>query len=386
MSDDRKKLMALGQAAVKKAFRGQPTGLAKTEYEFPSVFASTGSLSLDRLFAGRNPGGAPIGPRFGRVIHLAGEWSTAKSLVLDHMFKDVIVRLKGLAKRTETEGSADPHFANAIGLPLDMLSVDRPDSFEKAFDMFIEWHEAIRKEDEEIPIIWGFDSIATTEADKAANQGLSESGGWHFGGGKAEALGAGLSKIVKLCSRYPTTLVLINQTRDNVGQMFGPKKRTPGGMAPHFYASLEIWLSGAPRPGSGFVRSDRGDVVLQKETIKRLGLYDLDKTAVIGRYIRAKCTKTKMSTTLDTTADFYVDFTKGVHKWEGLIERLVFEGRVKPDEKMFAFEMDGKEYESRKALLNYIASNPDVLAEGQTVEDLKDTDETTEVKGKEAEE
>lgn len=369
---DRKRLLALGQTAVKKAFRGQPTGLAKSEYEFPSVFASTGSLSLDRLFAGRNPGGAPIGKRFGRVIHLAGEWSTAKSLVLDHMFKDVVVNLGGLAKRTETEGSADPHFANAIGLPLDLLSVDRPDSFEKAFDMFIEWHDAIRKEDEEIPIIWGFDSIATTEADKAANQGLSESGGWHFGGGKAEALGAGLSKIVKLCSRYPTTLVLINQTRDNVGQMFGPKKRTPGGHAPHFYASLEIWLSGAPRPGGGFIRSTVPQPELTKETIKRLGLYDLEKTAVVGRYIRAKCTKTKMSTTLETTADFYVDFRKGVHKWEGLIERLVFEGRVKPNENMTEFEMGGKAYENRKALINFLNRNPDVLAEGQRDEDLPD--------------
>lgn len=385
MADNRKKLMALGQAVVKKSFRGQPTGLAQDEYEFPTVFASTGALSLDRLFAGRNPGGAPIGERYGRIVHLAGEWSTAKSLVLDHMFKDVIVRLGGIAKRTETEGSADPHFANAIGLPLNLLSVDKPDSFEKAFDMFIEWHEAIRKEDEEIPIIWGFDSIATTQADKSANQGMSESGGWHFGGGKAEALGVGLSKVALICSRYPTTLVLINQTRDNVGQMFGPKKRTPGGHAPHFYATQEIWLAGAPRAGGGFVRAAHDEIVLQKETIKRLGLYDLDKTPVVGRYIRARCSKTKMSTTLETTADFYVDFNRGMHKWEGLIERLVFERLVKTNEKMSEFEAWGQEFGSRRDLLNYINQNMDVLAEGQIKEDIS-TDTTAPIEGKETEE
>lgn len=372
-TDDRKKLMGLAQAAVRKSFRGSITDVASKALEFPSVFASAGSLALDRLCAGRNPGGIPIGKRYGRIIHIAGEWSTAKSLILDHMFKDVIVRLKGLAKCTETEGSRDPHFANAIGLPLDLLSIDRPDSFEQGFDMFEEWHETIREEDEEIPIIWGFDSLDSTEARKSSEQGLSESGGWHYGGGRAEVLGAGLRRMARLTSRYPTTFVMLNQTRDNVGVMFGPKKRTPGGNPPHFYASLELMLSGSSRPGGGFVRSDIEMPKLTKETIKRLGLYDLAKTAVVGRYIKAKCTKTKMSTTLDTTAEFYVNFRKGVHLWEGLTERLVAEGRVIPNDTMTSFDLAGKSYDTKKDLINFIAKNPEILAEGQVEEDL-DTD------------
>jgi len=370
LTDERLKLIRSAAAAVKKAHKGSISDVASQALEFPSVFASTGSLSLDRLIAGFNPGGVPIGKRYGRIVHIAGEWSTAKSLILDHMFQDVLVRLKGLAKRTETEGSADPHFAKAIGLPLDLLSIDRPDSFEQAYDMFETWHDDVRKQDEEIPVIWGFDSLDSTEANKSADQALGDSGGWHYGGGRAEVLGAILRKMAKICSRYPTTLVMINQTRDNVGVMFGPKKRTPGGNPPHFYASMELMLSGSPRPGRGFVRDESVEMPkLTAETQKRLGLYKLDETtAVVGRYIRAKVTKTKMSTTFDTSADFYVDFRRGVHKWEGLLERMVAEGKVRTDREMSEFEMDGKKFKGKKEWLNHVAQHPELLAlaEGET--------------------
>lgn len=362
MGDDRRALIRAAQAAVKKAFKGSISDVASQSLEFPGVWASTGALSLDRLCAGFNPGGVPMGPRYGRVIHIAGEWSTGKSLLLDHVFKSVIVDLKGLAVCTETEGSRDPHFAEAIGLPLDLLVIQRPDSFEHAFDLFEEWHATVRKEDEEIPVVWGFDSLDSTEANKSADRGLSESGGWHFGGGRAEVLGAGLRRVAKIVSRYPTTLVMLNQTRDNVGVMFGPKKRTPGGNPPHFYASLELMLTPSPRPGHGYVRSDAAAPKLDQATVKRLGLYNLQDTAVTGRYVRAKCTKTKMGTTFDTTADFFIDFRKGVHRWEGLAERLFAEGLLLANADMSEFEMGDQKFKSKKDWLNYVAQHPEVLA------------------------
>ena len=46
--------------------------------------------------------------------------------------------------------------------------------------------------------------------------------------------------------------------------------------------------------------------------------------------------------TFDTTADFYLDFRKGINPWEGLMERLIFEGILKtsPDG-LSDFEMAG---------------------------------------------
>ena len=374
-SDGREALIKVAAAAVKKAFKGSISDVASRALEFPSVWASTGSLALDRLCSGRNPGGIPIGPRQGRIVHIAGEWSTAKSVLLDQMFKSVIVDLKGLAKCAETEGTRDPHFANAIGLPLDLLVIDRPDTIEQAFDMFESWHSAIRKEDERIPVIYGFDSLDSTEAEKAAKEGLSKGGGWHYGGGRPEALGAALRRMAKICSRYPTTVVLLNQTRDNVGVLFGPKKYTPGGNPPHFYSSLELMLTASPRPGGGYVRSALPVPELSKEAIRRLGLYDLytkdgeasERGTVIGRYIRAKVTKTKVATTLDTTADFYVDFHRGVHLWEGLAERLMFEGILKcardgaTDYELVDAAGELQKFPSKKTLLNWLAGHPEAL-------------------------
>lgn len=386
MGDDRKSLLKDAQAAVKKAFKGSISDVAAKALEFPSVFASSGSLALDRLCSGRNPGGLPIGESQGRIVHIAGEWSTGKSLLLDHWMQDVIVNLKGLAKCSETEGSRDPHFANAIGLPLDLLSIDRPDTIEQMFDMFEEWHDAIRKRDRIIPIIWGIDSLDSTEAEKSAKEGLSKGGGWHYGGGRAEAMGAGLRRMAKTCSRFPTTMVMLNQTRDNVGVMFGPKKRTPLGNPPHFYASLEIMLSGSPRTGSGFVRSAVPVPPLTKEAVGRLGLHSLyakdkdgsekasDKGAVIGRYIRAKITKTKMATTMDSTADFYIDFRRGIHRWEGLAERMMFEGVLKcAPNGMEDYDMPGQllpdgtpaKFATKREWLNYIRDHMEVLSSGQ---------------------
>lgn len=377
---DRADLIKKAGAAVRKAFKGSISDVASRSLEFPSVWASTGSLALDRLCAGRNPGGVPIGLRQGRIVHIAGEWSTGKSLLLDHLFRSVIVDLKGLAKCAETEGSRDPHFAQAIGLPLDLLVIDRPDTIEQAFDMFEEWHGAVRKEDEEIPVIYGFDSLDSTEAEKSAKEGLSKGGGWHYGGGRSEALGAALRRTAKVCARYPTTVVLLNQTRDNVGVMFGAKKTTPGGNPPHFYASLEVMLTPSPRPGGGYVRSALPVPPLSKAAIKRLGLFNLyteggeasDRGAVEGRYVRARVSKTKIGTTLDTTADFYIDFRKGVHLWEGLAERLMFEGRLRcgldgaTDYEMLLdlgaeAQPEPLRFPTKKAWLNWLAQNMEVL-------------------------
>lgn len=314
---------------VRRTYKGVISERASSALELPSVFVSTGSLVLDRLCAGVNPGGFPIGPRLGRVIHMAGEYSTAKTLVLDHVFKGV-QDSGGIGLASETEGTKDPHFAEAIGLDLDLLEVQRPATLEEAIDQGLTFHDEIRRAagGANIPFVWGLDSLDSTETLRTAEKGLSQGGGWHYGGGKSEALAAGLRKIVQRCARYPTTFVLLNQTRDVVqtGPMqFGPKKRTPGGNAPHFYSSLEMMLS----PSSlGLVRAKTPMAPLGKELTRKLGLYGADKGWVIGRWIRARVTKTKIAPTLFDEGDFYVDFRRGVHLWGGLLQTMLREGRI----------------------------------------------------------
>ena len=323
--DDRQRLLDAAEASVRKRYKEALIGRAAKELETPSVFCSTGSLALDRICAGRLPGGVPIGARSGRVVHVPGEWSTGKTLLLDEMFKSAIVDLGGLGYCSEAEGTRDPHFGQAIGLPMDLLEVDRPGTLEEAVDHFLEWHDTVRVKNKEVPILAGLDSLDSTTTERASEKGLTEGGGWHYGGGKGEVLGAGLREIVKRCSRYPTTYVILNQTRDNVGVMFGPRKKSTGGNAPHFYASLELWLTLSPL---GDVRGPYRGTPLSAAQRKRLGFGPADHGDVVGRWVRARVTKTKIASTLDRRADFYIDFERGVHRWGGLLQQMILEGRV----------------------------------------------------------
>lgn len=364
--EDRRELLKAAEATVRKRYKDALIGRAAKEMELPSVFVSGGALSLDRICAGQNPGGLPIGPRYGRVVHVFGDWSTGKTVVLDEWFKDTIVGHNGLAFCMEAEGTRDPHFANAIGLPLDLLELDRPDTLEAGIDHFIAWHDAIREKDTTVPLLGGLDSLDSTEAGKAAEKGLSEGGGWRYGGGKSEALGAGLRKIVKRCARYPTTFVILNQTRANVGVMFGPKRRPSGGDPPRFYASLELALRVSPL---GDVRGPYRGTPLSAALRKRFGFGPADHGDVVGRWVRAKVTKTKLALTLDRSADFYIDFQRGVHKWGGLLQQMIYEGRLLVREdgtcQHRTVDADGvqvcEEFKDTKDWTAWIMQHPDVL-------------------------
>jgi len=282
------------------------------------------------------------------------------------LFKSTL-DLGGLGLCSETEGSRDAHFAQAIQLDLSLLEIQRPETIEELVDMGLTWHDEVRnqKGGEELPILWGIDSLDSTEAGKSAKEGLSEGGGWHFGGGRSEALGAGLRKIVKRCARYPTTVVMLNQTRDAGGVMFGPKKRTPGGNAPHFYAALELMLTPSPL---GLIRAESKLSPLPAATLKRLGLQGADRGVVVGRWIRAKVSKTKIAPTLQQEADFYISFRDGVHRWGGLLPALMKDGIVLLDEDGTIHHRlgEGKEqvFPSQGEWLRWLSEHPAVLSKG----------------------
>ena len=61
-------------------------------------------------------------------------------------------------------------------------------------------------------------------------------------GGTARLFSKMLPTIVRTCEMSGTTLILINQVRDNIGAImaFGDKDTTPGGRAIRFYSSIRI--------------------------------------------------------------------------------------------------------------------------------------------------
>lgn len=63
-----------------------------------------------------------------------------------------------------------------------------------------------------------------------------------FGDGKAKINSEYIRKAIPLLRESGSILIIISQTRDNIG-MYGPSKTRSGGRALRFYATAEIWSS-----------------------------------------------------------------------------------------------------------------------------------------------
>ena len=63
-----------------------------------------------------------------------------------------------------------------------------------------------------------------------------------YGDGKAKKNSAGIRKLLSDLGKSDSILIIINQTRDNIGFGFDKKTRS-GGKALRFYATTEIWSS-----------------------------------------------------------------------------------------------------------------------------------------------
>lgn len=79
------------------------------------------------------------------------------------------------------------------------------------------------------------------QVQKTAHRKGKEAAG-SYGDGKAKKNAAGLRQLLPRLRETGSILIVLNQTRDNLGFGFEKKTRS-GGHALRFYATLEIWLS-----------------------------------------------------------------------------------------------------------------------------------------------
>lgn len=79
-----------------------------------------------------------------------------------------------------------------------------------------------------------------SKAQKATQEGEEAAGS--YGDGKAKYHSENIRRVVAGLRRTKSILIIVGQTRDNLGFGFEPKTRS-GGRALRFYANLEIWTS-----------------------------------------------------------------------------------------------------------------------------------------------
>ena len=197
-------------------------------------FIPTGCPPLDIIMGG----GVPVG----RMTEIYGDTSTGKTLLAEHILAET-QRMGGLAVLLDTETAIDDRLAELIGINLDELLYSNPETVEDVYEIIDELLDAKHKSDPDglMTIVW--DSVAATssneEIEKIKAQGL---------GAATVATHARLiSKMMRVMrtrvAEERLAFVLLNQTRENIGVMFGDKKSTFGGRAIGYYSSVRLELA-----------------------------------------------------------------------------------------------------------------------------------------------
>jgi recombination protein RecA len=191
----------------------------------------TGIDVLDHYVLGI--GGLPCG----RVVELYSEEGGGKTSLLMAALAGA-QREDGLAVLEETENALQSERLTVFGVDQERLLVVQPDTLEEALQEMQVILESLPKSGK--PTLIGWDSLAATPPKEEVEGGV-------VGGGidpRARILSKAFRQIVPLTAERNACVLIINQTREKIGVVFGNKTTTPGGMAVKFAASIRLQILG----------------------------------------------------------------------------------------------------------------------------------------------
>ena len=278
---------------------------------------STGSLSLDIALG---VGGMPRG----RVVEVFGPEASGKTTLTLHIVANA-QKTGGTAAFIDVEHALDPDYAKRLGVDLDSLLVNQPDTGEQALEIA----ELLTRSNAIDVIV--VDSVAAL-VPRAELEG--QMGDSHVAL-QARLMSQALRKLTSIISKSRTCLIFINQIREKIGVMFGNPETTPGGRALKFYSSVRI-------------------------DIRRIGSIK-DGERIIGNRVRAKIAKNKVAAPF-RKAEFDIMFNQGISRSGDVIDLGVEEQVIEKSGTWFSYgEMRlGQGRENSK---KFIDSKPELLQE-----------------------
>jgi len=196
---------------------------------------STGLPSLDLILGG--------GLGKGRIIEIYGPESGGKttlSLQIIANFQKEYPDKK--IAFIDIENTFDPKYASNIGVNVNDLLFNQPNSGEEAQDII----EKLAQTGAVSLIV--LDSVAQLVPQAVANKEIGDSANI---GTTARLLSQSLPRISNAISRSKTTLIYTNQIRMKIGVMWGSPEVTTGGVALKFAASQRIEVRGQKAEARG---------------------------------------------------------------------------------------------------------------------------------------
>lgn len=220
MAMDLHEISKLCKDIEKKSGKGSIFTVGKTaSLQIPRW--STYIDSLDGVIGGGMPKG--------RIIEIFGPESSGKTSLMYWLMS-----LHHLGLYIPIEGTYDEERALQIGVQKGKMIVHRANYGEEALNDVLRFAKA------GIPII-GLDSVPACQPKDDITKIEKDAENETRIGGVARLFSKMLPSIVRVCEESGTTLILINQVRDNMNAMlFGDKDTTPGGRAIKFYSSLRV--------------------------------------------------------------------------------------------------------------------------------------------------
>ncbi len=199
-------------------------------------FITSGCCLLDCILGGGYP--------LGRMTNVIGDKSTAKTGLATEAVINFLLhneKDKGAVRYCEAESAFDFGYAEAMGMPLDLVDFgDEENPVLTVEDLYRDLNEfldnRIKNKKAGLYVIDSLDGLA----DEASLKLDISDGSYSMT--KQKQLGKLFSHMNRKMEKSKVNLFIVSQVRDNIGVSFGEKHRRSGGKAMDFYASQFLWL------------------------------------------------------------------------------------------------------------------------------------------------
>jgi len=243
----------------------------------------SGSFLLD---AAIGVGGYPRG----RIIEIFGAPSGGKT-TMSLLAIAQAQKAGGRAAFIDVEHAFSVEYAQSMGIDTDSLYFVQPDFGEQALEIL----ERLTATNEYDIIVLDSTAALLPKAE------MEEEVGKQFMALQARMMSQALRKLTPIVGKTKTVVIFINQTRQNVGVMYGNPTTTPGGEALKFYSSVRL-------------------------NVRRTGGSDIkDGKDVLGHRINITCVKNKVAAPLKSAELTFV-YGKGIDTVLDMLEYATDKG------------------------------------------------------------